>query len=343
MKQLTEKQKQELKKNLAFLGASVFMGLLLMATALPGTLSFQKSSSNDSYGPVDPVVVLGDKAKNRGNSDKDNSPGKPDKEKPTRSDSTPSSRGNNNDKENGSTRPANSAQEKQSSVNEGNNQKQSPSKKKIKKDLEILPGEDVRAPRGQNAQEIKAKNKKISSEIKAVAKKESPQVAKKLESIAQQQEQTVEEAADSIEEIEKRGGFKRFLAGSDYKNLGQLRSSLVHNRNQIRQLTQTMQQISDPENQAVIAEQIESLMQERERMRVVIEENEEGFSLLGWAFRFMNDYEETNSEELSQEEEELEEEIEEALKELEEEEEIEEVEEEEVEVQGDRDMRSVFE
>lgn len=116
------------------------------------------------------------------------------------------------------------------------------------------------------------------------------EVSDELEEIIEEEEETKDDVVEAIEEIESRNKFKTFLIGSDYKNLGALRSSLVHNRNQIRKLTRTAEKVGTEEALLAIEEQLTVLTQERERIKVVIEENEEGFSVLGWVFRFLSGY-----------------------------------------------------
>jgi hypothetical protein len=127
-----------------------------------------------------------------------------------------------------------------------------------------------------------------------------------------------------MKKIENQNGFKKFLVGTDYKNLGQLRSSLAHNENQVRQLTRISEELEEGEEKEALQEQLMVLMQERERIKTVITENEEGFSLLGWVFRLMNGYPRDSIDE--NEEAELEEEVAEALVENEEGGEMEEME-----------------
>lgn len=166
-----------------------------------------------------------------------------------------------------------------------------------------------------NAQVHKEKTQKVIQNLEQVANQEesdgSAEVSGKIEQIAQVQEQVQEQTAEAIEQVEKRGKIKTFLIGTDYKNLGQLRSSLVHNRNQIRKLTQTMNQVQNEEETSMLQEQLMILMQERERIKAVITENESGFSLFGWVSRFLFNYEQTPINE--QEEAQLTEEVEEAI------------------------------
>lgn len=141
------------------------------------------------------------------------------------------------------------------------------------------------------SKETVAEMKEVAKELKSDAKDaEKAKVSKELEQIATEQEQTSEEAADAIEAVESRNKFKRFLVGTDYRNLGQLRSSLVQNRNQIRKLTKL---IGETQDLAIVAElqvQLAALTDERATIKAVIETNESGFSLLGWASKFLSGY-----------------------------------------------------
>lgn len=166
-----------------------------------------------------------------------------------------------------------------------------------------------------NAQVHKEKIKEVNQELKQVATEEqstgNSEVGNQIQQVVTEQEQSQEQIVEAIEEVESRGKVKTFLIGTDYKNLGQLRSSLVHNRNQIRKLTQTMAQVQNEGEQTLLQEQLQILMQERERIKTVITANESNFSLFGWVSRFLSNYEQTPINE--QEENDLTEEVEEAI------------------------------
>ncbi len=110
--------------------------------------------------------------------------------------------------------------------------------------------------------------------------------------VAENTEEIVDETTDAIEAIETRPAWKVALLGPDYKNLGQLRSSISHNTNEIRKLNKTLV-TTTPENREVVEEQLETLNAERERIRNMINQNESKFSLFGWLFRFMEGYTQT--------------------------------------------------
>jgi len=134
----------------------------------------------------------------------------------------------------------------------------------------------------------------VIEELDEVAVSESAEgsveVAEELQEIVETEEEVVEDIAEIIEEIEEESTLKTFLVGADYKNLGSLRSSLVHNRNQIRKLTKTTAKVQSEENNLVVQEQLIVLTQERERIKDVIEENESQFSILGWIRKFLSGY-----------------------------------------------------
>lgn len=116
------------------------------------------------------------------------------------------------------------------------------------------------------------------------------EVGEELQEIAETEEEVVEDVVEVIEEIEGENKFKVLLIGTDYKNLGKLRSNLVHNRNQIRKLTKTTEKVQSEESNLAIQEQLIVLTQERERIKDVIEENESQFSVLGWIRKFLSGY-----------------------------------------------------
>ena len=132
---------------------------------------------------------------------------------------------------------------------------------------------------------------KKSTEAKDRAKKRIQEIA--TEQIVEQQPVT-----EAITEVEEEGAVKKFFLGPDYKNLGQLRSSLVHNENQIRKLTQAMNTLTQNGGDASeFADEMEALVAQRKIMQGLISENQEQFSLLGWIFKFMNGYEKEPAEE----------------------------------------------
>jgi len=156
--------------------------------------------------------------------------------------------------------------------------------------------------------EVSKQEKKSGNEI----------VSAQIDQVVAIEEQNQGGTADAISELESRNKVKTFLVGVGYKNLGQLRSSLMHNRNEIRKLTRALNLVTDTGNitagtgsQVSIQAQLETLMQERERIKTIISENENVFSLFGWVSKFLANYEEKPINDA--EENELTEEVEDAI------------------------------
>jgi hypothetical protein len=167
-----------------------------------------------------------------------------------------------------------------------------------KADERVVPGQ-AKKLENTSPKNIKAKShvesvKKVVSTLEGVSDEEealgneevSEEITKALEEI----EDSAVEAAEDIEEIESRPDWKKFILGSDYKNLGQLRSNLVRTENGIRKVNRTMERVEGSENDEAIQEQLGELEQERERIMNFIQQEEESFSLLGWVVRLFSGY-----------------------------------------------------
>jgi len=71
------------------------------------------------------------------------------------------------------------------------------------------------------SQKHKSKVTNVVQELREIAGKDQV-VGEEIRVVAQEQEQSNERAIKAIENIETRGGFKTFLIGTDYKNIGAL-------------------------------------------------------------------------------------------------------------------------
>ena len=115
-----------------------------------------------------------------------------------------------------------------------------------------------------------------------VADREKGGIGEQVRVIAQEQEKNKEKTADSIEAIQKRNKIKTLLIGTDYKNVGALRSEMVQVRNRIDQLTRVVEQAKTPEDKTVLEEQIQTMEQEAVDIEAFLKANESKFSLFGW-------------------------------------------------------------
>jgi len=149
------------------------------------------------------------------------------------------------------------------------------------------------------SQEHKIKTEEATTNIVKVAKVErSVGNSKAGEDLDQVAETIVEEAddtAEAIEEVEDRPGWKTTLLGPDFKNLGQLRSTLAHNTNTLRKLSKTIDSVVAGGSDTTLQDQLTLLNAEREKIRALLQEQEGKFSLLGWVSRFLSGYDNPNN------------------------------------------------
>ena len=147
-----------------------------------------------------------------------------------------------------------------------------------------------------NSRKYKANVTQAVTELEDVANKEkklgNSGVSTEIQEVATTEEDTVNEVTDAIDAVESRSKWQD-LVSPDYKNLGQLRSSLAHNTNSIRKLTAALTAIPVGTTNTLLQDQLLVLHQERERIVSIINQNESQFSILGWVVKLLTGYDST--------------------------------------------------
>jgi len=145
--------------------------------------------------------------------------------------------------------------------------------------------------RGQiNAQEHRSAVANFVHSLLDVADREPGGIGEQVRVIAQQQNQSASTTIQAAETVQNRNKIRTFLFGSDYKNLGALRSEMVHTRNRLEQLNRIMENMENEEDRVELQNQIQEMEQEQERIENFIREQEGEFSLFGWLFKFIYGY-----------------------------------------------------
>ncbi len=121
-----------------------------------------------------------------------------------------------------------------------------------------------------------------------VADKEQGGIGERVKAVARAQDETKNKVADSIDKIQNRSKIKTFLIGTDYKNIGQLRSKMVETRNQTDQLNRLVDETTSEENKTALQGQIQTLEQEQQKIEDFLKTNESKFSLFGWLIKLFN-------------------------------------------------------
>jgi len=110
-------------------------------------------------------------------------------------------------------------------------------------------------------------------------------IGEQVRVIAQKQNDSDKTTTGAIGKIEKRSAIKTFLLGTDYKNIGALRSEMVKTRNQIGQLNRLIVDAESEQSKVELQTQIQYLEQEQTNIDSFISQNENKFSLFGWAIK----------------------------------------------------------
>lgn len=139
------------------------------------------------------------------------------------------------------------------------------------------------------AQEHRSRVANFVQELLQVADREGG-IGEQVREIARQQNQASETAIRAMEKVQTRNRIKTFLVGSDYRNLGALRSELVQTRNRLEQLKRLMERAENEESRLELQNQIQQMEQEQERIRNFIKEQEGKFSLFGWLLKLIYGY-----------------------------------------------------
>lgn len=103
--------------------------------------------------------------------------------------------------------------------------------------------------------------------------------------VAQSQNDSASTSAEAITKVENRSALKTFLIGSDYKNLGQLRSEMVTTQNNIDQLNNLMANATSDADKAELAAQIKVLEDSQVKVEAFVKTHESSFSLFGWLIK----------------------------------------------------------
>lgn len=89
-------------------------------------------------------------------------------------------------------------------------------------------------------------------------------------------------------EVDGRPGWMTFLIGSDYKNLGAIRSELSTTQNSINRLTSARDRATDPTVKADLTAQVTALTNSASTTDAFVTAHENSFSLFGWFFHAFN-------------------------------------------------------
>jgi len=110
-------------------------------------------------------------------------------------------------------------------------------------------------------------------------------VSDEVRDIIKEQKDTEDKVVQAMNEVEKRDGLRTFFFGTDYKNLGELRSTMMTTENHIERLQKASLRTTDATVKAGLEAEIEAHKNTASSTEVFIRDNEGKFSLFGWFVR----------------------------------------------------------
>ena len=122
---------------------------------------------------------------------------------------------------------------------------------------------------------------KFVESLEKIADKDK-KVGEQFREIAKAQQEMDESIANAIDKVKKRGKFVTFLVGTDYKNIGKIRSESVKTDQRIVKLETLVNQAATSEIKDTLNKEIQAIKDEQLKLDNFIKMNEQTFSLFGW-------------------------------------------------------------
>ncbi len=113
-------------------------------------------------------------------------------------------------------------------------------------------------------------------------------IGEQVRIIAQAQTQNQEQLESSLEKVQKRNEFIKLFFGPDYDEINKAEEVLVQNREQIGQLSQIKNELTNQTDQQALTQQIQMLEQANLEIENSLGNEKKGFSLLGWVFKMFS-------------------------------------------------------
>jgi hypothetical protein len=141
---------------------------------------------------------------------------------------------------------------------------------------------------GTNSTEHRSTVAAFVQSLLNIADRKQGGIGEQVRVVAQQQNESKDKVADAIDKVKDRSKVKTFLIGTDYKNIGQLRSEMVKTGNRADWLKRLLDKTTSEESKTALQGQIQTLEQEQQKIDAFLKANESKFSLFGWFVKLFN-------------------------------------------------------
>lgn len=116
----------------------------------------------------------------------------------------------------------------------------------------------------------------------------STTIGEQVREVAKEQDDSEENVSKAIDAIKKRHKITTFFFGTDYKNVGQLRSEIAKTGNRIEKLSRLLEIIPTSTPSTSTVAEIANLKLEQIKLNTFVTQNENIFSLFGWFAKLFN-------------------------------------------------------
>ena len=126
--------------------------------------------------------------------------------------------------------------------------------------------------------------------VRSADRMEDPGIGDQVKEIAKAQGESEDRANEALDRVEGRGVLLKFFFGPGYKDLKEIKKEIQENKVRINELNRLMQKTENEDDVQALVGQIELLEEQNTDLSNNLEEQTQGFSLLGWLFKIINNY-----------------------------------------------------
>jgi hypothetical protein len=146
------------------------------------------------------------------------------------------------------------------------------------------------APQNQGLQNSEQRRSQVANAVQEMLQiaERNQGIGQQVKVVAQAQNENNEKLENSLQKIQNRNRFLKFLIGVDYKEVNNAEQVLVQNQEQITQLNQIKTQLVNQADEESLTQQIQLLEQANQQIQEALNVSQKGFSLLGWAFKLFS-------------------------------------------------------
>lgn len=131
-------------------------------------------------------------------------------------------------------------------------------------------------------EEHRSKVAEFVKSLLEVADREHGGIGDEVRVVARTQGESASTTVDAMDEVDHRSPIMTFLIGSDYKNLGVIRSEVATTQNSIDQLKNLADKTQNAADKAALMTQINILQDSNTKLDAYVQAHEQVFSLFGW-------------------------------------------------------------